>query len=1256
LFPQDALRPDEDVVGRLAVGESRTYRVAVEAEGPHRIDLHSHFFDTYLVLCDGAGSVVAEEDHGPLGRHAQVVFDARAGDEWTVVARASDGASDSGAGEFTLTLAAGVEELTGEPLRAARRADLEQRVELVELARGPESLDFALALGDLAVLLHDDEGELRLARTHLERALEVCEAAVGPEHVATTRIVGELGTLLQAQGEYAFAREMHERALAIREAVLGPDHPDTAISLNNLGDLLRVLGENERAMALFERALAIHEAAYGPEHEEVATVLNNLAVTYMQMGDYDAARPLLERDLAISEKVLGPRHPDTATSLNNLAGLCWFVNDLQDARAYWERALAIFAEALGEEHPRTADTRLNLGTVLRSLGDDQAGREIAERSLAASELALGTEHPNVARALTVVALTQMQLGEYSASRENYERALAIYESSFGPDHVQTARALRGLANLYMRAGDLELAEQHSRRSVEVFERTLGRGNPGIAESLSLHAEVLNARGKIRASRTASDRALAIRELIFGPDHELTAASLNQVASFLYQQRDLEPALELTRRALAIYERKLSAGHPRLGTAYNDLALVLAYRGELVEARELLEKAVEIGRRTVGADNPKTVTSMSNLATIRRLQGDFEAAGELYDRVRTSWTAHLGPDHPALAENDHQAGFLAHEQGDLERAIELYDNSIRVRTLHYGGSDPRSEGTLGDMVLALIDAGQLEAAGRRLGANARERRRTKLAWLGSLSQAELFSYLGLSVQLVEIELSLGAVRGTDDARCVAYGSVLGLKGQIARIQHASRAHQAAEMTEGERASFDALRDCQARLAERSRATHIADLQGHEAELAELRHERNRLEVDLRRASGAESRDPTFEELRDVLPERSVVIDFLAHRVYRPTETGQVRGTWSELRLSAWVTRPGAEAPAHFDLGPAEEVERAVRGHLFAIVGLPAVAMRGRGLGVEEFERGSVASLEELLLAPMAPLLEGVDTVFVSPDTFLGALPLETLRLDEETFALERFAFVYQHDLSPERFAERADEPNLSTLLAVGGVAFDEWPDLPGTEAEARAVVGVHSGPFAEGVRTSLAGKDADKAALARALEGHTVLHLGTHGYFNPDGLRTGFDGASEDQIAGLTQAADAVAGRHPGLLSGLVCAGDDLLTASEVEWLDLAGAELVVLSACETGLGRAKAGEGLIGLRRSFHTAGARTVISSLWSIQDESSAELMSDFYRNLWERGLGRVAALRRAQLDLLSQNRAEHGDPRPATWGAFVLSGEWR
>ena len=169
-------------------------------------------------------------------------------------------------------------------------------------------------------------------------------------------------------------------------------------------------------------------------------------------------------------------------------------------------------------------------------------------------------------------------------------------------------------------------------------------------------------------------------------------------------------------------------------------------------------------------------------------------------------------------------------------------------------------------------------------------------------------------------------------------------------------------------------------------------------------------------------------------------------------------------------------------------------------------------------------------------------------------------------------------------------------------------------------------------------------------------------------------------------------RNPLILSGIVLAGanlppetdelglptgeDGIMTAEEVVNLDLRNTELVVLSACETGLGKVAGGEGVYGLTRAFGLAGARTTIASLWKVDDAATQALMVEFYKNLWQKKLGKLESLRQAQLALrngkldtqmeslsraLGQpsklkpgKPAEHGDPR--LWAAFVLSGDWR
>jgi CHAT domain-containing protein len=162
--------------------------------------------------------------------------------------------------------------------------------------------------------------------------------------------------------------------------------------------------------------------------------------------------------------------------------------------------------------------------------------------------------------------------------------------------------------------------------------------------------------------------------------------------------------------------------------------------------------------------------------------------------------------------------------------------------------------------------------------------------------------------------------------------------------------------------------------------------------------------------------------------------------------------------------------------------------------------------------------------------------------------------------------------------------------------------------------------------------------------YNYLHLATHGFFEPEELMN----------------------ELPGLSAGLVCANanleqkdgaeDGFLTAEEVALIDMQSCQMVVLSACETALGTVRAGEGLQSLRRSFGVAGVNTVVSSMWKVGDESTAELMKTFYKNLWVERQTRSQALRNAQLEMLQYYRDQGTDGHPSSWGAFVLSGDWR
>jgi CHAT domain-containing protein len=352
-------------------------------------------------------------------------------------------------------------------------------------------------------------------------------------------------------------------------------------------------------------------------------------------------------------------------------------------------------------------------------------------------------------------------------------------------------------------------------------------------------------------------------------------------------------------------------------------------------------------------------------------------------------------------------------------------------------------------------------------------------------------------------------------------------------------------------------------------------------------------------------------------------------------------------------------------------------------LEGAAQRIREKGEPEAEKELRGPLEELSRLVLHPLLEAAgksERWLVSPDGALWLVPWQMLLLPDGQFAVEKYRFSYAtsgRDLLPRPAARvgrsapvvladpdfdrsgsaagPAEETSLRSLpraLRLGRV-----PRLPGTAAEARAVAPSLKAFTGQAPRV-FTGRRAAKAVLRRQRSPRLLL-LATHGFFLPQ------QEVEPDDRFGLPEGhpRPAAGWENPLLRCGLLLAGcnaagpgrsaEGVLTGLEVLGLELRGCELVVLSACETGLGEVRDGEGVAGLRQAFQMAGAQAVLSSLWGVPDRSSAELMSLFFAHLGK-GRSKAEALRLAQLELISQRREAFAVAHPLFWAAFTLTGE--
>jgi CHAT domain-containing protein len=437
--------------------------------------------------------------------------------------------------------------------------------------------------------------------------------------------------------------------------------------------------------------------------------------------------------------------------------------------------------------------------------------------------------------------------------------------------------------------------------------------------------------------------------------------------------------------------------------------------------------------------------------------------------------------------------------------------------------------------------------------------------------------------------------------------------------------------------------------------------HGERITALRKERVQRERSLNRDLGLEGimSIPSLAKIQAALPPDGVLLDFFVG---------------SDAYV--WVLKPKG-APVLLTLGESAKLRRAHESFLNRTT--------IRGVAPKESDADRSSEYFKMLWKPVEALVAKAKTVFVSPDGFLCELPFGTLQRDGK-FLLEDHRFVYLSDVTQLVGCDGSSKDRVGSLLIVGDVDYygreevellaeagvrsrvgQTWPPLSGTREELESLRALHERVLRwTSPLVVLDQKAACEERVRGELPGKRYVHIATHGFFEPDHLPSLMSSLDHPQQAIGFEDQRIAVGILPGFLSGLVLSGvnadpdpardDGYLSAEEIEHLDLIQCDLAVLSACETALGSERAGNGLMSLRRAFEVAGAKTVISSLWKVDDRASATLMRTFYENYWRRGLPKNEALHRAKLESLRQNRADYkGDARPETWGSFVLSGDW-
>ncbi len=1021
------------------------------------------------------------------------------------------------------------------------------------------------------------------------------------EESAEKALVRKIAEDVRAQGP-ADEKEYLRMVVDAVKAELGPEHSLTLGVMASVAFKFYEAGAYAESREMFEEVLATRLRALGSKHPDTLAAMHGLAILLQAQGDFQGAREMLEEVLASLRRELGAAHPDTLKAMANLANTLYAQGDFQGAREMQEEVLAIRNRELGSVHPDTLKAKVNLAVTLKAQGDYQGAREMEEGVLAIRSLELGPVPPDTLMVMANLAVTLRAQGHFQDARKMQEVVLAGLRWELGATHPSTLTAMADLANTLYALGDLQDAREMEEEVLAIRRRVLGAAHPDTLAAMANLAVTLKAQGDIQDVREMEEEVLAIRRRVLGTTHPDTLVSMHNLASTLYAQEDFRGAREMAEEVLAIRRRVLGAAHPDTLAAIENLAVVMIAQGNTQSAQKMEEEVLAIRRRNLGATHPNTLKSMHNLAVTLKDLKNSGAARLLFEELLQIRQMIFGSDQSLGTEQEYKnLGALA----EVYRALKEPAQAAR-------------------RYLEALDA--LEAQIRRLAAAEDVRSQFK--------QKHEATYLEALKTLLLLERNEEAHHVLERFRAQGVLSLLAKRDIVLAKVPPDLEERRRDLD----TQYDATVIVRDKLDPNKQQDAFAAVL---KEQQEIRHERERLKAETRRRAPAvaEIEDPrplTVEQIRPILEPGTLMLSYMVgpEKTYLFTLSRDDEIIVHEIdinEITLWKQVARFFGQLRQSTAPRTETSMA----------------------------GMASWLYDKLFGDVSEQIAKSERVLVIPDGPLFYLPFGALVGPAGSYLAELkpvhsvvSATVYGHLLNrrpadanrPTRIAAFGDplypkgpvEKNATVRTAMERGAFDGGLlPLPSSEREV-----VEIGKLYPSARTFL-GKDATEENVKALATGADVVHLAVHGVADPVTPLDSFVALSVTD--------------EPGSENGL-------LQAWEIYERVRLDADLVVLSACETAFGPERDGEGLLSLSRAFQVAGARTVVASLWSVADESTAELMIRFYGHLKD-GKPKDEALRAAQLEFLagpvtfvdSKGKEVTRDfSSPYYWAAFQVIGD--
>ncbi len=998
-----------------------------------------------------------------------------------------------------------------------------------------------------------------------------------------------------------FAKEM----LPVIEKVLGKKHKLYASTINDIANFNGYLENYEEAIKYGLTALELQEQLFGKENQSYLTTLNNLVLYNVCLRNYQQAIELGTMELELVEKAVGKEHLIYLNVLADLAVNHSYAGNYAKASQLMAEAFDIFEKQVGGDSDHFIVTIHSVAKRFSEAGNYEGAKKLAIKNLEIIERTKGADSFIYASILHNLADYTASLGNPMKARALETQALSLIEKTMGKDSREYTMALNSLSSFYSAAGEHTKALRYGKEGLDVFEKLYGKNNSEYALSLSRVANCYAVLGNFPEAINLGIQVLNILENTLGTDNTAYANALDIFAYYNFANGNYDIAMRLGTQCLELREKLLGKDHPDYVKTLGDQVIYAYSKGDFAEAIRLGEKVVGQKQKLLGSRHPDIARSLIYLASSYAAAGRYEEAIKSAEKALGIVENNLGKSNPDYSTIISDLAKISDTSKDWARR-----NRYAVE----------ANGLLTDMIRRSFTT--LTGYERLNWWN------SKKYWFEDWIHSFSFSH-------PDRELTEAGC----DAVLFAKGILLNSEREFSQFIAETNDQQAIE-------TFEQLRQTRREL-NRLYEKPVAERRQETDSLENLAYRLEQRLLDTSKVYGDFTRNLniSWRDVKRSLGNRDVAIEFVSF----PSAKDSVV-------YAAYVIAPQLDSPAMVPLFEGRQLE-----------------------GIKPSAYYTSPDLSSLVWSRLDGYIRDTDNIYFSPAGELYNIAIEYLPDYGGEGLISDNHNLYRLSSTRELAKAREGEPLQHAVLygglkydtdadlliedarnypdAVRDLAFDDHSDLrkagiqikelPETRVEVERIAGFMDGSK---IRTDLYMDTEGTEGSFKALSGRKVnlAHIATHGFYWTEKDATRSQGLSflmsddklpqhvEDKAltrSGLlmTGAKNTLAGKElPGNVN------DGVLTAREIAALDFRGLDMVILSACQTGLGEIS-GEGVSGLQRGFKKAGANTLMTSLWKVSDRATQMLMTKFYEHFLS-GKSKLESLRLAQ-----KHVREYEEPSP-------------